>query len=171
MSSKKGRIRGHKFHGDINRFQVLADFIAENYAGKIKKIADVGGGQGMLCRILKKKYNFECEVIDPRGWTLVGVPSRAEEYQAEMADYYDLIVGLHPDEALKEVVLSALVRPVIVIPCCNFWSKEQVLGRDALLLELEKFLNERNIEHQRVVFDFEAPKNIGLITEPPILKS
>lgn len=58
MSTKKGKIRGHKFHGDVNRFQVLADFIAENYAGKVKRIADVGGGQGMLCRILKKNITL-----------------------------------------------------------------------------------------------------------------
>lgn len=119
----------------------------------------------------EEKYNFDCEVIDPRGWTIVGVQSRAEEYKADMADYYALIVGLHPDEALKEVVISALVRPVIVIPCCNFWSKEQVLGRDALLLELEKFLDEHKIKHERVIFDFEAPKNIGLVTEPPASNS
>jgi hypothetical protein len=27
-----------------------------------------------------------------------------------MADYYDVVVGLHPDEALGEVVASAVVR-------------------------------------------------------------
>lgn len=171
MSTKKGRIRGHKFHGDPNRFQILADFIDQNYAGKIKRIADVAGGQGMLCRILRKKYNFECEVIDPRGWTLVGVQNRAEEYKADMADYYDLIVGLHPDEALKEVALSALIRPVILIPCCNFWSKEQILERDALLSEIEEFFEKQGIKHQRVIFDFDGPKNIGLVTEPLALKS
>lgn len=169
MSTKKGSIRRHRFHGDPNRFQVLADFIAQSYTGRMKRIADVAGGQGMLCRILKKKYNFECEVVDPRGWTLVGVQNRPEEFIADMADYYDLIIGLHPDEALKEVALSALLRPVILIPCCNFWDKEKKLGRDALLNEIEKFYTESNVKFKRVIFDFKGPKNIGLVSEPPNL--
>jgi hypothetical protein len=167
MSTKQGRIRGHKFHGDPTRFQILAEFIASNYKGKIDRIADVAGGQGMLSRILSKKYNFECEVIDPRGNTIIGVESITEKYKADMADYYDLIVGLHPDEALQEVILSALIRPVLVIPCCNFWDKSQKLGREALLIEIEQFYDEHNIKYQRIEFDFEGPKNIGLISNPP----
>ena len=50
-------------------------------------IADVAGGQGMLSRILRKKYNYDCEVVDPRGYVLKGVPNRAEEFDAETADY------------------------------------------------------------------------------------
>lgn len=181
MSTKGGRIGRHKFYGDPERFQVLADYIAKNYSGKInklvqrinkfdgkpiKRIADVGGGQGMLCRILKKKYNFDCQVIDPRGWTLVGIENRVEEYTSDMADYYDLIVGLHPDDALKEIAHSVLIRPVILIPCCNFWDNNKKLGRDALLLEIENFYRQNNINFERVVFNFSGPKNIGLISEP-----
>lgn len=168
MSTKSGRIRGHKFHGDPNRFQVLADYIAQKYTGKVNRIADVAGGQGMLCRILSKKYNFECEVVDPRGYTLVGVQNRSEEYKTDMADYYDLIVGLRPDEALKEVVNSSLVRLVILIPCCNFWSKDETLGRDALLIKLEEFYKQHGVNYQRITFDFAGPKNIGLVSEPPL---
>lgn len=167
MSTKSGKIGHHKFHGDPARFDTVALFIAQNYTGKVKRIADVAGGQGMLSRILSKKYNFECEVVDPRGFTLVGVENRKEEYKADMADYYDLVVGIHPDEALKEVVYSAKVRPVIVIPCCNFWSKEETLGRNALLAKIEEFYKENAISYQRVTFDFEGPKNIGLVSEPP----
>ena len=58
-------------------------------------IADVAGGQGMLSRILRKKDNYDCEVVDPRGYVLKGVPNRAEEFDAETADYYDLVIGLH----------------------------------------------------------------------------
>jgi hypothetical protein len=168
MSIKQGKIGRHKFHGDPERFAVLAEFVDEKFHGKVKRIADVAGGQGMLSRILKKKYNFEPEVIDPRGFVLVGVESRTEEYSAEMADYYDLIVGLHPDEALKEVVLSALVRPTIVIPCCNFWDKDQALGRDALISEIEKFFDKNGVKYEKVIFDFAGPKNIGLVTQPPL---
>ena len=92
----------NKFHGDPARFEALADLIVQTYGTSVKYIADVAGGQGMLARLLNKR-GYEAEVIDPRGWTLVGVDSRKEAYRADMADYYDLIVGLHPDEALREV--------------------------------------------------------------------
>lgn len=167
MSTKQGIVGRHKFHGDANRFQVIADFIAENYSGKVRRIADVAGGQGMLARILVKKYNFEVEVIDPRGFTLVGVNNRPEEYRADMADFYDLIVGLHLDEALREVVNSALVRPVVLIPCCNFWSQTETLGRDALIAKIEEFNHTHDVRFRKVVFDFDGPKNIGLVSSPP----
>ena len=153
----------HRFHGSPERFEVLADFIDQRYKGEIKHIADVAGGQGMLSRLLNKR-GFEAEVIDPRGWTMVGVASRKEEYIANMADYYDLIVGLHPDEALRPVVESAKIRPVVVVPCCNFWDLSKKLGRDALLDEIEKFFRANGIKFERIIFDFKGPQNIGLIT-------
>lgn len=164
MSNKQGKIGLHSFHGDPKRFEVLASYIYQNFGGKVKNIADVAGRQGMLARILAKKYNFDVDVIDPRGYTLVGVNSRKEEYKAEMAPFYDLIVGLHPDEALKEVVYSALTTPVIIIPCCNFWSREEKLGREALLLKIGEFYSANNIKFEKVIFDFEGPKNVGIVT-------
>ncbi|OGG05799.1 hypothetical protein A2872_03215 [Candidatus Gottesmanbacteria bacterium RIFCSPHIGHO2_01_FULL_42_12] len=164
MSTKGGKIGLHRFGGNPRRFEVVAQYIYENYHGQVKYIADVAGGQGMLSRILHKKYNFESEVIDPRGYSLLGVPARQTEYQSDMATFYDLIVGLHPDEALVETVTSALFRPTIVIPCCNFWSRDEKLGRDALIEKLSQFYRENNIEFTKVIFDFEGPKNIGLVT-------
>lgn len=169
MSTKKGTIGGHKFHGDPNRFWVVAEYVFKSYGRSVKRIADVAGGQGMLTRILRKKFNYDSQVIDPRGWILVGVPARKEVYVADTADYYDLIVGLHPDEALKEVVISALIRPVIVVPCCNFWNKSKRLGTVELLGEIEKFYQKYNIKYQKIEFDFSPPKNIGLVTQPPNL--
>jgi hypothetical protein len=49
----------HRFHGDANRFEVVAAFIYERYGRSIRYIADVAGGRGMLSRILQKKYNYE----------------------------------------------------------------------------------------------------------------
>ncbi|SRR5258708_7837607 len=166
MSTKQGKIGLHRFNGDPTRFEAVADYIGLHFKGRVRYIADVAGGQGMLCRYLNKKYNFDCTVIDPREHVLTGVKSRQSEYTKAMADYYDLIIGLHPDEALKEVVESALVRPIIVIPCCNFWSKEEKLGRDALLAKIEEYFAKNNVAFERVTFDFDGPKNIGLVTTP-----
>lgn len=167
MSTKSGRIRGHLFHGDPKRFGELAFFIHRRYGNRIKSVADVAGGQGMLTRILHKKYNYDSEVIDTRESVLVGAKHRKEEYVSDMADYYDLIVGLHPDQAIRAVAESALVTPTILIPCCNFWDRTKRLGRDALLTEISKYYDEHNIRWEKIMLDFEGPKNIGFITEPP----
>lgn len=151
-----------RFHGSPERFEVVADFISIHYTD-VKYIADVAGGQGMLSRALNKR-GFEAEVVDPRGWTIVGVNNRPEEYSSEMADYYDLIIGLHPDEALRSVVESAKIRPILVVPCCNFWDKTRKLGRDALLNEMETYLSQNNIAFEKVVLGFKGPQNIALRT-------
>jgi len=157
--------RRHRFHGAAERFEIVAEFIYDRYGKGVRYIADVAGGQGMLCRILRKKYNYECEVIDPRGWTLKGVPNRAVELDAATAGYYDLIVGLHPDEATRAVAQAALVRPAILIPCCNFWAEEK-LGRDELVEAIASYYREHKVKFERIVFSFRGPKNIGLVSQP-----
>lgn len=156
----------HRFHGDPSRFETLAEFIHEHYQKRVVYIADVAGGQGMLTRILNKKYNYRCEVVDPRGWVLKGVPSRQETFQPSLASYYDLIVGLHPDEATRAVAEAALVRPTILIPCCNFWS-EAKLGRDELVADIALYYRQHSVHYERVLFRFKGPKNVGLVSEPP----
>lgn len=156
----------HRFHGAEERFDVLAEFIYDWYGRSVQYIADVAGGRGMLSRALRKKYNYESEVIDPRGWTLTGVPNRAEEFDPALASYYDLIVGLHPDQATRAVAEAALVRPAIVIPCCNFWSPEK-LGRNELIAAIEEFYRVHSVHFERVEFTFKGPKNIGIVSQPP----
>ena len=81
-------------HGDESRFEILAAFVHEHYGKSVKYIADVAGGQGMLSRLLNKKYNYVSEVIDPRSYGIKGVDRRVSEYTSDMAPYYDLIIGL-----------------------------------------------------------------------------
>jgi len=155
----------HRVHGDARRFEVVAAFVSDRFGHSVRYVADVAGGQGLLARILTKKYNYEAEVIDPRGWVCRGVESRAVEFTAEMAGHFDLVVGLHPDEALRPVVAAAAIRPVVVVPCCNFWSDER-LGSGALLDAIEASLGAERIACERVAFDFAPPKNLGLCAVP-----
>ena len=154
----------YKCHGDDSRFEEIAGFIYARYGNNIKYIADVAGGQGLLTKILNKKYNYEAEVIDPRGHQLKGVPNRQGEYKREMADYYDLIVGLHPDEATREVVGSAHIKPVLVVPCCNFWDRTKKLGAKELVADICAELDRHDIKYEIVKFKFKGPKNIGILT-------
>jgi hypothetical protein len=158
----------HRFHGDPSRFEVIADFIAERYWKNIRYIADVAGGQGMLARLLAKKYNYDCEVIDPRGWVLKGVKNRQVEYSSADAIYYDLIIGLHCDEALHPVAESALIRPVVLVPCCNFWSVEK-LGQWELVNAIEQYYRDRGVAFERLTMPFKGPKNILIFSTPPTI--
>jgi len=156
----------HRFHGDPTRFQVIADYVADRYWRDVRYIADVAGGQGMLARILSKQYNYDCEVIDPRAWVLKGVRHQASAFDPAFSSYYDLIVGLHPDGALREVAQAALLRPALIIPCCNFWSDAK-LGQEELLQAIEQYYLQHGVRYERVIFPFKGPKNVGLISAPP----
>jgi hypothetical protein len=156
----------HRFHGDPARFEVVAEFVAGRFPDA-RYVADVAGGQGMLTRLLRKRYGYEAELIDPRGWSLKGVPVRVEDFDASMADYYDLVIGLHPDEALRSVVQSAERTATLVVPCCNFWSAETKLGRDELIEQIIDFHNQRGGKSEHIVLDFLGPKNHALILLPP----
>jgi hypothetical protein len=155
----------HKFHGDANRFDLMAEFIYDNFGKSVHYIADVAGGQGMLSRILNKKYNYAAEVIDPRGYTLTGVGNRQCYYHHDLASFYDLIVGLHLDEAVREVALSALTVPTVMVPCCNFWSDNK-LGSQELVDEIEKYLLRNGVMVERHILPIKPPKNIALLTTP-----
>jgi hypothetical protein len=155
----------HRFHGDPARFAVVADFVGRRFSNQVRYVADVAGGRGMLARLLSKHHGFECDVIDPRGWTMKGVTGRPEQYTSAMADYYDLVIGLHPDQAIREVAHSALIRPVVLVPCCNFWSDEKV-GREALVQSIQDYYREHGIPHEIVTFDFAGPYNVALVSTP-----
>ena len=72
--------------------------------------------------------------------------------------YYDLVIGLHPDEAVREVVESAKVRPVLVVPCCNFWDRTRKLGTKEMVADICKWLEENGIRYETVTFSFKGPK-------------
>ena len=159
-----GRKTQYAFHGSPYRFEVIAMFLNEYFGNQIQYIADVAGGQGMLAKLLNK-YNYEAEVIDPRGWRIKGVPGRAEEFDPSCASYYDVIVGLHPDEATRPIAEAARERPTLIIPCCNFWSDEK-LGRNELVEAIEAYYDENDMEYQRIEFPFKGPKNLGILSFP-----
>jgi hypothetical protein len=154
----------HRFHGDSDRFAVLADFVAETHGRSVRYVADVAGGQGQLTRELRKRHGYEAEVVDPRDHRLRGVPGSAESFTATRASYYDLVIGLHPDEATRAIAEAAIVRPIVIVPCCNFWDRSVKLGRDALLDAIEGWLEDRGVECRRVQLAFAGPMNVAIIT-------
>jgi hypothetical protein len=160
----------HRFHGDAERFPVVADLISRTYGHSIRYIADVAGGQGLLTKLLRNRFGYEAEVVDPRGWRMKGAPGREEEFDPRQASYYDLVVGVHPDEATRAIALSALYTRTLLVPCCNFWDGSQRLGTMGLVESIEAFYQRYQVRHQRVILGFRGPKNIALLTEPTTKK-
>ena len=156
-----------RVHGDPARFETVATFVAQRYGRGVRYVADVAGGQGLLARALRKRHNYVAEVVDPRAWRVRGTTGEVRAFTVEDATYYDLVVGLHPDEATRAVAESALVRPVVLVPCCNFWDRTRRLGRDALLTEIEAFYRSRGVTCERAELGFQGPMNIALVSSPP----
>ena len=155
----------HQVCGDPNRFQVVADFVITQFGKRVRYIADVAGGKGVLTRMLNKK-NLDCELIDPRQKSVKGIKHRREPFLPEMTDYYDLLIGLHPDGALRDLGEAALTRPVVMIPCCNFWDQHR-RGQKELLAAIKNFYQDNDVRYQEIVLNFKGPKNIAIVSEPP----
>jgi hypothetical protein len=152
-------------HGDDRRFEVVATLIGESTGPEVQHVADVAGGRGLLSRLLKKRFSIDSELIDPRRYALKGVPHRMAEFVPGDASYYDLIVGLHPDRALRAVVESAPTRPTIVVPCCNFWSAARI-GLNEMLQQIERWYREHGVDFRLVTLDFKGPYNRAFLTRP-----
>lgn len=123
--------------GDGRRFRFFADFIEAAFP-EARHIADVGGGRGLLAVELMLR-GLVCTVIDPRRPTKLprqvrkkirkemirrgtAPPLEAVTNGVDETDLapYDLIVGMHPDEATEPIVRSAVEwgKPFAVAPCC-----------------------------------------------------
>jgi hypothetical protein len=152
-----------KCRGDETRFEIIAEYVYRRFGNTVRYIADVAGGQGLLSRILSKKFNYKAEVVDPRGYTLKGVPSKQCEYRPDMAQYYDLIIGLHPDGATRAVAESAVYRPVLLVPCCNEWDKTRKLGSRELVQAVVDYFDGLGVPNETITFGFKGPKNIGIL--------
>jgi len=153
-----------KLQGDTKRFESTAFLVEDHFYGKVKHVADVAGGQGLLSRILNKKYNMNSVVIDPRGNTLTGLENVKDLFSSDMADYYDLVIGLHPDSALKPVVESSLKTNTICIPCCNFWSEEKI-GLKDMTDSIELWYKTHNVNYTKFeLIGLTTPTRFGFVT-------
>lgn len=123
---------------DRRRFSAFAEFIHEKYP-HAHTIADVAGGHGNLSYYLRE-LGYDATIVDPRD---VHLPSRlrralrkqsvkqARDIQlpkivANIQDVdlgpFDIVVGLHPDEATEHAFHAAieLDKDFAIVPCCVF---------------------------------------------------
>jgi hypothetical protein len=108
--------------GDKHRFDLLAALIEYHFPNRDARIADIAGGQGWLQLALRERGYSYVVTFDKRK---MRKRRRGLEYQYRWFDFgvreeFDLLVGMHPDEATDIIVVEACRRgvPFVVCPCC-----------------------------------------------------
>jgi len=151
--------------GDSRRFKVVAEFMARNIRDRNCRIADVAAGKGRLSAALQRLGFTNIDSWEPQRRKNVHHSFIRKLFTLYDAEEYDVIVGLHPDEATEEIICGSAKfgKKMFLIPCCampvvtaryapsNNWSR----WCDHLL----KICHRRGLETKRTVLPFRG-KNI-----------
>lgn len=108
--------------GDTRRFDAFGDFVGRNWPDRMLRIADVAGGKGGLHAALYQRGYPNVVTFDKRRNR--ANPARSHYrygwFDESVTEPFDLILGMHPDEATDVAMAYALERglPYAVVPCC-----------------------------------------------------
>lgn len=108
---------------DNQRNKVFATFLKKQFINHPTSILDVACGDGRLTKILSETFPFASVIgIDPkpRGNKRRIKFLRGEFPERVKVGEYDLIVGMHPDEATWTIVQESCRYRITfaVVPCC-----------------------------------------------------
>jgi hypothetical protein len=107
--------------GDTARFRAFADFVADRWPDREMRIADVAGGKGYLNAELFRRGYRNVITYDKRKdrWT-IRKHYRYELFTANSERGFELVLGMHPDEATDQIIAYAARRrvPFAIVPCC-----------------------------------------------------
>lgn len=162
------------------RSQLIAHWLIQTF--KPIKVADVGGGKGLLSHLLNEA-GFDSTVIDPFSQLLptkyktlekkrIKIADRdsitrfSSSFQPKMTKYYDLMIGIHLHGANIELIKSCarFKKDFLLIPCCVIGEpieKEYGINWRKSLIKLAV---ELGLQPKLVQFNF-AGRNIGIYTE------
>ncbi|MFA5049163.1 MAG: hypothetical protein WC516_09125 [Patescibacteria group bacterium] len=107
--------------GDTNRFRKFADLIAYHFPNKEFRIADVASGKGNLQHELRQRKYVNVISWDKIKRNIKGRNIYKYGYFSHTCkEKYDLVIGLHPDEATDHIILYCVKNnvPFVVCPCC-----------------------------------------------------
>ncbi len=108
--------------GDKRRFDLFAKLIQGNFSDTGWAIADVAGGKGYLQLALVEFGYRQVVTFDVRSSESLGgkIKYRHQFFGPKVKGKFDLIVGMHPDEATDVIIVEAAKRgiPFVVCPCC-----------------------------------------------------
>lgn len=120
--------------GDKRRFDKFAEYIA-NCFPKTTRVADVAGGEGYLQQALRE-CGFEYVMTFDKRKGRRDRPRMRYQYRffsSDVNEDFDLLVGMHPDEATDLIIVEAARRdiPFVIVPCCIRPSATVYWGRYA----------------------------------------
>lgn len=109
--------------GDPARFERFAEFIARNVTDRRARIADVAAGKGALTFALLRHGFSHVVPFEPeprRGGQVTRLGMRVECFEPSFARDFDVLVGMHPDEATDCILCAAAEHGTLAIvrPCC-----------------------------------------------------
>jgi len=109
--------------GDSKRFTLFAQYIFKNFPiQKYTRIADIAGGKGYLQKELCK-LGYIVTTYDKRHHHIKDsfLKFKYKYFDKNIKEEYDLLIGLHPDEATDVIITEAYNRkiPFVIVPCCT----------------------------------------------------
>lgn len=119
--------------GDPARFRLFARTVQRHFPAPGAIIADVASGRGALQSELRQLGYTRVTSWDRRRRNAGGRPCyRYGLFDWREATDYDLVLGMHPDEATDQIVRYAGERrvPFVVCPCCVLPSASSYAGKD-----------------------------------------
>jgi hypothetical protein len=107
--------------GDRRRFKAFATSIRKNFPPKrFPRVADVAGGRAELQMELRR-MGYDAVTYEPRRKrNRNGANVHRRLFSRGERERFDLLVGLHPDEATDVILVEAARRrvPFGICPCC-----------------------------------------------------
>lgn len=105
--------------GDRRRFDVFARYIKSNFPGE-QRIADIASGKGYLQVALREQGYSYIVSYDKRKIRCNKIKTVYRLFDDKEKTQFDLLVGLHPDEATDVIITQAAKRkiPFVIVPCC-----------------------------------------------------
>lgn len=139
--------------GDSKRFKVFSIEIFKKFPPKyFNRVADIAGGKGHLNYELKQK-GYKVTTFDKRNNNRSGVTFVKKYFNDKVKSIFNLLTGMHPDEATDIIISEAAKRkiPFVIVPCCTMPIVSKYYG---------------NLSYQSWVHDLDMyARKIGFITQ------
>lgn len=159
--------------GDKKRFDLFVKAISKRFPSWMR-VADIAGGKGYLQLALKEQgfkdvITFDCKPRKNRV-RVHGVKFCWRKFDHNIETEFDLLVGMHPDEATDVIIYEAAKRriPFGIVPCCImptrllFWDKRNYRG---WVKALTKMAETQNFEVEKYQLRMNG-KNLALFGKP-----
>ncbi len=102
-------------------------------------------------------------MIDPRHDQMPGLKVMHRKFERKIAGKFDLVVGLHPDEATEEICAATLGdSKAVIVPCCNYWKGVESHGSASLADTIRRYFDKHNVDYWETLLSISG-KNLVFV--------